>query len=305
MNFFKKQLQIDFMALRFKAIVFSIVLSIISLLALIINGLHLSLDFTGGTQVRLNHLNTTVEALRDDIEHQYGRDVVIQRLGTGDQFIIRIGGKTEQSQQKAIKTYFIKRFGADHFTGITFIGPQVGETLLLNGIMATVIALLTTMIYVMVRFEYRFGFSAMLALLHDPIVIIGCFALFQLEFDLNSLAALLTILGYSLNDTIVVYDRVKENFIQSKRLSPDEVVNLSINQTLSRTIMTSGLTLLVVISLLIFGGDQLRNFALSLTIGILIGTYSSIYIAGSISVMLGLDRDALLPPNRDYLKQIP
>lgn len=305
MNFFKKESQINFMSLRYKAIIFSLVLSIISIGALYINGLHLSLDYTGGTQVRMKNLALTTTELRNEVSKAFGSDVVVQRLGAGDEFIIRIGGKIKQDEQNNVKSFFIKNYGKENFTGITFIGPQVGHALLINGIIATIIALLTTMLYVMIRFEYRFGFSAMLALLHDPVVILGCFALFRLEFDLNSLAALLTILGYSLNDTIVVYDRVKENFIKNKRMNPDDVVNEAINQTLSRTIMTSGLTLIVVLTLLIFGGDQLRNFALSLSIGIVIGTYSSIYIAGSIAVMLGLDRNALLPKNRDYLKHIP
>ena len=305
MNFFKNESNIDFMSLRYRAIIFSIMISVVAIIALFLNGIHLSLDFTGGTQVRMKNLAINTTELRNQVSEKFGSDVVVQRLGAGDEFIIRIGGKINQSEQKDVKAYFLKHFGKENFTGITFIGPQVGQALLLNGIIATIIALLTTMLYVMIRFEYRFGFSAMLALLHDPIVILGCFALFGLEFDLNSLAALLTILGYSLNDTIVVYDRVKENFIKNKRLSPDEIVNQAINQTLSRTIMTSGLTLLVVLTLLIFGGDQLRNFALSLSIGIVIGTYSSIYIAGSIAVMLGLDRNALLPKNRDYLKHIP
>ena len=305
MNFFKKETNIDFMSLRYKAIFFSISISIVALLALFINGINLSLDFTGGTQVRMQNLTMDTAQLRKQVSEHFDHDVVVQRLGVGDEFIIRIGGNIEHAQQQDVKNYFIKTFGQSHFTGITFIGPQVGKSLLINGIIATIIALMTTMLYVMIRFEYRFGFSAMLALLHDPIVILGCFALFHLEFDLNSLAALLTILGYSLNDTIVVYDRVKEDFIKNKRMQPDDVVNQAINQTLSRTIMTSGLTLIVVLTLLIFGGDQLRNFALSLTIGIVIGTYSSIYIAGSIAVMLGLDRAALLPKNRDYLKHIP
>lgn len=305
MNFFKKESNVDFMSLRYKAIIFSSVLSVIAIIALCFNGIHLSLDFTGGTQVRMKNLSVTTTELREQVSKRFGNDVVVQRLGAGDEFIIRIGGNIKQDEQKAVKIFFIQTFGKENFTGITFIGPQVGEALLINGIIATIIALLTTMLYVMIRFEYRFGLSAMLALLHDPIVILGCFALFGLEFDLNSLAALLTILGYSLNDTIVVYDRVKENFIKNKRMIPDDVVNLAINQTLSRTIMTSGLTLIVVLTLLIFGGDQLRNFALSLSIGIVVGTYSSIYIAGSIAVMLGLDRDSLLPKNRDYLKHIP
>ena len=305
MNFFKKETQIDFMQLRIKAMTFSCIICLISVISFFVNGMNLSLDFTGGTQIRLNHIQQSPEDIRNWAQTQFGADIKVQEIGSEGDFIIRIGNQVVQSDQAAISQVFIDHFGQSQFSSIAYIGPQIGKSLLMNGVIATLIALLTTMLYIIVRFEYRFGFSAMLALLHDPIVIIGCFSLFGLEFDINSLAAILTVLGYSLNDTIVVYDRVKENFIRNKKLSPEETVNLAINQTLSRTIMTSGLTLLVVLSLLFFGGDQLHNFALSLTIGIIIGTYSSIYVAGSLAVSLGLDRESLLPKSRDYLKHIP
>ena len=305
MDFFKKETSINFMAIRKKAIVFSCIVSFISIFSFFYFGLHLSLDFTGGTQIRLNNIKEETTVVRDWSVQKFGNDVTVQELGTQGDILVRIGGINNIKQQENMAKVFKSHFGSDHFYSITYIGPQIGDTLLFNGIVATLIALLTTMVYVMVRFEFRFGLSAMLALLHDPIVILGCFALFQLEFDINALAAILTVLGYSLNDTIVVYDRVKENFIRHKSFTPDQCVNSAINQTLSRTIMTSGLTLLVVLSLLFFGGDQLHNFALALTIGIIIGTYSSIYIAGSVAVVLGLNRESLLPKSRDYLKLIP
>ena len=178
---------------------------------------------------------------------------------------------------------------------INYIGPQVGRTLITNGILAVIVSLLATMAYIALRFEYRFAVSAAVALIHDPVLIFGIFSFFHIEFDLISLAAVLTILGYSINDTIVVYDRVRENFRKVRRGTVIEVMNLSINQTLSRTVMTSGLTLLVVIVLYFFGGPTLQGFSLALIIGIIIGTYSSIYVAGSLAVSMGLNRKHLLP----------
>ncbi len=305
MNFFNDQSKIDFMSIKSKAMIFSIVLSVMAVFSLFFYGLNLSLDFTGGTQIRLKNIEMDATQVRVIAQKEFGNDVVVQGVGSGGDFLIRIGGNHSISNQEKIAKDIKSQFGANHFSSITYIGPQIGSQLLINGLIATCIALLSTMLYIILRFEVRFGLSAMLALLHDPILILGCFAFFGLEFDINALAAIMTVIGYSLNDTIVVYDRVKENFLKNQKMTPSAVVNLSINQTLSRTIMTSGLTLLVVLSLLIFGGDQLFCFALSLAIGIIIGTYSSIYIAGSLAVTLGLTRDSLLPKSREYLKLIP
>ena len=178
---------------------------------------------------------------------------------------------------------------------VEFIGSQVGSSLITNGILAILISLLATMLYIAIRFEYRFAISAALSMIHDPILILGIFSFFHLEFNLISLTAILTILGFSLNDTIVVYDRVRENFQKIRNASTTDILNLSINETLSRTIMTSGLTALAVVSLLIFGGATLFGFSLALIIGIVIGTYSSIYVAGAIALSLGLNRESLFP----------
>jgi preprotein translocase subunit SecF len=164
---------------------------------------------------------------------------------------------------------------------------------------------LGTAIYIAFRFEYRFAVSAAVALIHDPLIILGIFSYFQMEFDLTSLAALLTVMGYSLNDTIVVFDRIRENFRKNRKGSATDVVNLSVNQTLSRTIMTSGLTLIAVVSLFCFGGETLHGFATAMIAGIVVGTYSSIYVAGALAVALGLNRRDLLPPSRDVLDDTP
>lgn len=175
------------------------------------------------------------------------------------------------------------------------ISVQVGRELATQGALAVFIALLGIMIYIALRFEYRFAVGAAIALIHDPIVILGIFSLFGIEFNLTALAAILAVIGYSLNDTIVIFDRIRENFRKLRKGSAVEVVNLSINQTLSRTIMTSATTLLVVLSLCVFGGTMIHSFALALVIGIVVGTYSSIYVAGTIAVALGLDRRNFLP----------
>ena len=185
------------------------------------------------------------------------------------------------------------------------MSPQVGETLLTTGILAIIVSLIGMMIYIALRFDLRFALSAAVALVHDPVFILGIFAFFHLEFNLIVLAGLLTVIGYSINDTIVVYDRARENFRKVRKITSSEIMDLSINQTLSRTIMTSGLTLLVVVALFIFGGETLRPFSLALILGIVVGTYSSIYVAGALAVALGLDRTHLVKAPRKIEDDMP
>ena len=171
--------------------------------------------------------------------------------------------------------------------------------------LAILVALIGTMIYIAFRFEYRFALSAAISLIHDPLLILGVFSFFKLEFDLITLAAILTVIGYSLNDTIVVYDRVRENFRKVRKATSEEILNLSINQTLSRTIMISGITFFIITILLIFGGQMLRGFSLAMMIGIVVGTYSSIYIAGSLALLFGLDRKHLIPAEKKVVDSMP
>ena len=188
---------------------------------------------------------------------------------------------------------------------VDFVGPQVGKELATKGILAIVIALLATMIYIALRFEHRLAFSSAVALVHDPVLILGIFSFFRIEFDLKALAGLLAVIGYSLNDTIVVFDRVRENFIKIRRASSMEIMNISINQTLSRTIMTSVLTLFVVVALFVYGGETIHGFSLALIIGIVIGTYSSIYVAGALAVVMGLDRKDFLKSQKKEIDDRP
>ena len=307
MEFFKEKTHIDFMGKRQYAIAFSIILFIASVAVTVVKGINLGLDFTGGTQLELAHSNSIdIPTVRNTMESNDFTGIVIQAYGSSDRILVRIPASNtlsshsallKQKIQKILPKYTIER--------IEYIGPQVGKTLMLNGFMALLVSVLLTMLYIAVRFEYRFAISAAISLIHDPILIMGVFALLELEFNLISLAALLTIIGYSLNDTIVVYDRIRENFRRYRNKDAAEIVNLSINQTLSRTIMTSGLTSLVVIALIIYGGEVLQGFSIALMTGIVIGTYSSIFIAGSLAVTFGLSRQSLLPKAKKTVNSMP
>jgi len=294
MEFFGKTTRIDFMGQRLWAMVFSLLLFVVSIGLVAFKGLQLGLDFTGGTQVEMRfNAPVSVQSVRDTLDTHF-KQAVVQSYGTSRDVLIRLAPNQTHSRL-ALKKTLSSMFPDGTIQRTEYIGPQVGKALINQGVLAIIASLIAIIIYITLRFEYRFAISAALSLVHDPILILGVFALFHLEFNLISLAAVLTILGYSLNDTIVVYDRVRENFRKFRKLSTVEIMNLSINQTLSRTIMTSGLTLLVVVALFLLGGETLRGFSIALIVGIVIGTYSSIYVAGALALWLGLDRNALLP----------
>lgn len=297
MEFFKTNTTIDFMGERWIAAMLSGVLFLASIISLAVYGLNFGLDFTGGTQIEMQYTKPAdLNAIRHQL-NQAGFNAVVQSYGTSYDVLIRIPPYKES--QQVLKEKIIRALPDGHFQQMEFIGPQVGKTLFTNGLLAILISLIAIIAYIAFRFEFKFAISAAVALIHDPIIILGVFSFFHLQFDLIALAAVLTIIGYSLNDTIVVYDRVRENFRRVRKGTPTTIMNLSINQTLSRTIMTSGLTLLVVVALLIFGGEMLYGFSLALIIGIVVGTYSSIYVAGSLAVALGLDRASLLPVKKE------
>ncbi|MBB72661.1 MAG: protein translocase subunit SecF [Legionellales bacterium] len=305
MEFFKQNTRIDFMRLRKWALILSIALFAFSIASLVINGLNWGLEFTGGTEVHVAFDGpANLGDIRDQLTDAGYKDVVVQSYGTTKNVLIRIGG-LQDLKQKTIGDEVVKQLPGATLQSVDYIGPQVGKELATNGALALVVAMIGTAIYIALRFEYRFAISATVALIHDPIIILGVFAFFHMEFDLISLAAILTIIGYSLNDTVVVFDRVRENFRRERNMSPSDVVNMSVNQTLSRTIITSGLTFLAVLALLLFGGATLHGFAVALAIGILVGTYSSIYVAGALAVALGLNRKDLLPPTKEALDQRP
>lgn len=305
MEFFSHNTKFDFMAQRKWALWFSGILLLFSLGALLVNGLNLGLDFTGGAQLEFSYQNSPdFVQVRQQLNQAGFTDAVVQAYGSSKDVLIRLKPHKQMTQQQLTSEVAQALVGAK-LQRVEYIGPQVGKTLVTNGVLAIIMALLGTMIYIAFRFEYRFAVSAVISLIHDPILILGIFALFKVEFDLIGLAALLTVIGYSLNDTIVVYDRVRENFRKMRKASAVEVLNLSVNQTLSRTIMISGLTLTVVLSLLIFGGQMLRGFSLAMIIGIVIGTYSSIYVAGALAIIFGLDRKHLIPADKVLVDNMP
>lgn len=305
MEFFKHNTQFDFMGFRKWAALISVAMSVLSLIALFSYGLNWGLEFTGGTQVQVSFPHAAdVNQIREDLLESGFKDVIVQTYGASNNALIRLSGR-QDLQQKSIGDEVKRVLPEAQIMSVNYIGPQVGKELATNGALALFVAMLGTAIYIAFRFEYRFAISAAVALIHDPIVILGVFAYTHLEFDLISLAAILTIIGYSLNDTIVVFDRVRENFRKIRHESPATIINLSVNQTLSRTIMTSGLTLLAVLALFFFGGEVLHGFAMALLIGIIVGTYSSIYVSGALAVVLGLDRKDLLPTPVEVLDNRP
>ena len=295
MEFFKRQTQINFLGLRRWAVGLSLLLMLISAASLLTKGLNWGLDFTGGSQLQISFTHPAdIPSLRQQLAAAGFKDILVQSYGTSQDVLISLA--PHQTTQHDLSAQIINALPGAELKQIEFIGPQVGHELATQGALAVFIALLGIMIYIALRFEYRFAIGAAVALIHAPIIILGIFSLFHIEFNLTALAAILAVIGYSLNDSIVIFDRIRENFRKLRKGSAVEVVNLSINQTLSRTIMTSATTLLVVVSLCIFGGTMIHSFALALVIGIVVGTYSSIYVAGTLAVALGLDRRNFLPP---------
>jgi len=301
MEFFKPNTQIDFMAQRKTAAAISGALFLFSLLALLVFGLNWGLDFTGGTQIQLSYPSEPdLTEVRSNLQAAGFPEAVVISYGTSKDVMVTLVPKNRavnlSSQEQNEVVSEVKQALPDaKVNEVTYIGPQVGKEMASKSALAILFALLGTMVYIAFRFDMRFAIGSTVALIHDPIIILGIFALFGLEFNLIALAAVLTVIGYSLNDTIVIFDRVRENFRKLRKSDPVEIMNISINQTLSRTIMTSVVTLLVVVALLFLGGNLLHGFSLALIIGIVVGTYSSIYIAGSLAILLGVNRQHLVP----------
>ncbi len=311
MEFFRRKTNINFLGIKKWTAVLSLILVLIALGSLVFKGLNWGLDFTGGYQYQLqfqsapniDQMNQKLDQLGlqhfDMVTFGSAKDVMLSIAPTHQEGLKAslnlLGAAGDQQLQDQYKNLIMQTFPTANMVSANFVGPQVGAELAQKGMLAMVIAVIAIMIYIGLRFEMRFAVSAAVALAHDPIIILGIFSLFNLKFDLNALAAVLAVIGYSLNDTVVVYDRIRENFRKLRQSTVTEVVNRAINDTLSRTIMTSGLTLLVVVVLFCLGGPSIHGFSLALMIGVIVGTYSSIYVAGALAVMLGLDRRALLP----------
>ena len=294
---------INFMGGRKIAVSLSILLIVISIGSLAFKGLNLGLDFTGGALIEVAYPDSVEpEKIRNVLTKAGFKDAMVQHFGTSKDIIIRLAPQEGAEKNKIIEKV-ITVLQADNPNAVKKrgdnLGAQIGEELKEDGGLAMLYALIGILIYVALRFELRFSGGAIFALVHDVIITLGFFSITQIEFDLTVLAAILAIIGYSLNDTIVVFDRIRENFRKFLKQEAEQVINISINDTLSRTLVTSLTTLIVLIALFFFGGQVIHSFALAMIIGVVIGTYSSIYIASSSLMMMGVTKEALLPPEKD------
>lgn len=294
-DFFPHNLRLPFMRFKGPALIASIIAMLLSIGIIATKGLNYGVDFKGGTMVELQSKTgpANISALRDQLSGVVTGNVQIQEFGNPNNVLVRIeeqpGG--EAAQQAALKKVVETVGDGYEQRRVEVVGPAVSSELRQTGTIAVISGILAIVLYVWFRFEWQFAVGAVMALTHDVLVVAGIFSLFQFEFDLSTVAALLTILGYSVNDTVVVSDRIRENLRKFKKMDLNELLNLSINETLSRTILTGLTAIAVLISLYIFGGEVIRNFNLAMLLGVLIGTYSSIFIAAPLLGYLGVKRD--------------
>lgn len=292
---------LDFMRLGPAAFVFSLILMIASIGIIVKNGFNWGLDFTGGTLIEVTFSKSAdLGQVRDELQKAGFDNAIVQNFGTSRDVMVRMPPKDDiKGEELGRRVLTAIQQGVDaqaQVHRIEFVGPNVGSELAQAGGMAILVSLLSILIYVGIRFEWRLAAGAVLSLAHDVLLTLGVLSLFHIELDLTIVASLLSVVGYSLNDTIVVFDRIRENFRKVRRGSPRDILNLSLTQTLSRTLMTSATTLVVVLSLFVFGGALIHGFATVMLIGILIGTYSSIYVASALALKLGVKREHMLQP---------
>lgn len=298
MKILEQKTAIDFMGKRTAAFVFSGILILLSVIAFFTQGLNYGIDFTGGTIVEVGYTEPAdLNAIRAVLADSEFSDSSVQYFGTSTDVLVRIppreGLNNAEISNQLI--HLLKNTGTSvEMRRVEFVGPQVGDELKEDGGLAMIYALFGILIYVAIRFQTRFSIGAIAALVHDVVITIGFFAITQINFDLTVLAAILAVIGYSLNDTIVVFDRIRENFHKLRKAEPVEVMNISINETLSRTIITGLTTLLVLLALFFLGGEIIHAFSLALILGIIIGTYSSIYIASPVTLALGVTKQDLM-----------
>lgn len=291
---------INFMGQRIIATIISVVLVIGSIVSLTLNGLNFGLDFTGGTSIEVKYEQTVnLEEIRDKLKEQGFPPAIVTNFGTDKDVAIRI--QTQDPKLGDEVKLFLQEDadGQVELKRVSFVGPQVGDELRDNGGLGMLFALIVVMAYVAIRFQYKFSLGAVAALAHDVFIVLGFFSVLQLDFDLTVLAAILAVIGYSLNDTIVVSDRIRENFRKIRKGSPFEVINISLSQTLGRTLITSLTTLLVLLALFIVGGEIIHNFAIALIVGIIIGTYSSIYVAANFLLAMNISKEDLLEVEKE------
>ena len=290
---------INFVGNRKYALIFSTILLAVSIASIGFQGLKFGIDFTGGTLIELGYEKTAdLEDIRSKLTSANYSGANVQYFGSDTEVLIQLEPQAATSAQLSSSIIRMLGDGID-VRRVEFVGPKVGEELTNDGGLAMLYALIGILIYVAFRFEYRFALGSIAALIHDVIITIGIFSLLQIEFDLTVLAAILAVIGYSLNDTIVVFDRIRENFLSTRHIEPGLIVNDALNQTLSRTLMTSLTTLIVLLALFYLGGEVIHSFAGALIIGVVIGTYSSIYVASSMILALGISKEDILPSEKE------
>ena len=296
---------INFMGLRKVAALFSICLVLVSVGSLAVQQLNWGLDFTGGTLVEVYYSETVgLQGIRDTLSEKGYQGATVVSFGTDRDVLIRLPHGYSDEEGAALLRILQENFeGGVELRRIEFVGPQVGDELREQGGLAMLLALGLVMLYIAFRFQLKFAVGAVVALVHDVLITLGFFSITRMEFDLTVLAALLAVIGYSLNDTIVVFDRIRENFRKIRRTEPIEIVNISLSETLSRTLFTSLTTLLVLLSLAIFGGEMINAFAIALIVGIAVGTYSSIYVASNILLLMNVSKEDLMIPVKEGADQ--
>ena len=340
MEFFKEKTHIDFLGWRKLALVISTLLLLAGIASLVLRGLNFGIDFSGGTLVEVGYQQPVeIESVRSALREGAFDNAVVQHFGTSKDVLVRLpavaataangeSGSAAQLSERVItalrapygevladggEPVGLQQCAADgsvreclvQMRRVEFVGPQVGDELANQGGLAMLYALIGILIYVTMRFEWRFAVGSVVALVHDVVITIGVFSLFQFDFSLPVLAAVLAVIGYSLNDTIVVYDRIRENFRKMRKSSTSDIINQAINQTLPRTVLTSLTTLIVVLTLLIFGGEVIRGFSIALLVGVIIGTYSSIFVASPAVLVLGITREDMMPVKAEDAEAAP
>ena len=290
---------IDFVGRRKYAMIFSATLLVISIASIGLQGLKFGIDFTGGTLIELGYEKTAdLDSIRSKLSSADFKGTNVQYFGSDTEVLIQLEPQTASSAQISSSVIRMLGEGVD-VRRVEFVGPKVGEELTNDGGLAMLYALIGILIYVAFRFEYRFALGSIVALIHDVTITLGIFSILKIEFDLTVLAAILAVIGYSLNDTIVVFDRIRENFLATRHVEPEPIINEALNQTLSRTLMTSLTTLLVLFALFYLGGEVIHSFAGALLIGVVIGTYSSIYVASTTVLAMGISKEDMLPSEKE------
>lgn len=309
MKFFARVPNINFMAQRKVGLAVSTLLTLGAILLVLFRGLNLGIDFTGGVLVEVEYPQTVeLDKVRSDLATAGYERAVVQYFGSSNAVLIRLP-PAENASSAQVSTNILQALHAEEnnisLRRIEFVGPQVGEELATKGGLALLFAFLGIMVYIAFRFEWKFSVGAIAALVHDAVMVLGYLSLLQVEFDITTLAAILALIGYSNNETIVIFDRVRENLINQRRSDILDVVNLSVNQTLLRSVITHFTTLLVLFALLILGGSSVHSFSVALIFGVIVATYSSVYVSTNLAVALGVSREDLLPPEDKEVDALP